>query len=104
DRRQVVREAARALHGEMAIVDEVGVAEGIGWHVDMDVAQLLRRARQHGVQLLLHRPEVAVAHQRQPAVAAVARKPRTVEELADPEGDDAALAVDGRYLANVALI
>jgi hypothetical protein len=44
---------------------------------------------------------------RAPAAAsrsAVARKPRTVEELADPEGDDAALAVDGRYLANVALI
>src|SRR5882757_6021822 len=88
----------------MAIVDEVGVAEGIGRHVDIDVAQLLRRARQYGVQLLLHRPEVAVAHQRQPAVAAVARKLRTIEELADPEGDDAALAVDGRYLANVALV
>ena len=65
-------DAILARHPEVAIVDEVGVAEGIGWHVDINVAQLLRRAGQQGVRLLLHRPEVAVAHQRQPTVAAVA--------------------------------
>src|SRR5882762_8689473 len=101
DGRQGLGEATRAAWREMALVDEVGGDKRLRWHADIDVAQLLRRALEDGIELLLQGPEIAVAHQGQPAIEALAGEPLAIEELTHPDRHHTALAVDGRDRANV---
>ncbi len=86
--RQAFREPARALDREVPVVDEVGAREGVGRYADIDIAQRCSGALEHRVEALLQRPEVAVPHQRQPAVPPIALQLFAVEQLPDPDRGD----------------
>ena len=88
--RELFGEATRSAAGEMTVVDEIGIDEGIRRHVDIDIAETPYRAGEDLVELLQQRPDVAVADQRQPAILAVTGQLSPIDELAYPDRADAA--------------
>ena len=86
----------------MAVVAKVGRLERGRRHVDVDVAQRVGYRTQPVEQVPELGQDILIAKEREPAVDRVVGVVRLVQDLADPDGRDAARPVDGGDRPDVA--